>query len=570
MIPNNEQEEFINSQGNVVLQACPGSGKTTSVALKYQKLLLNWKRKHSGIALLSFTNIASKELENKIKKDCHIENGVNYPHYIGTLDSFFDMILLRFGYLIYKKRPITIISNQIDGLGWEASCYKKSCNQEINTFRFQKDGKLLKNNVEVKSYCENTPLCCERNLKILINNGIITQANVPYCLYNLLLKFPILVKCIKARYPVIFIDEAQDTSKEQMDIIDIFVDNGIVVNLIGDPDQAIYEWRNANVSGFVEKFSMSNWSHLKLKTNRRSSQLICNATKPFSMLLSSEKEYISTAENKDCSIKPILLIYNINDKEKPIKWFLNKCEEENIDINNTAIVQRAQINNNLKIKNMWSDCKMTEYLARASYDWFSGNRKNVWNYCDKVTYLILEGDIKKYNKDVIKDKVYGTNNLTFDNVVKAVVNCISSPLLTLEKWFISTKDKLQKFFDSNGINQDINKIFKMKTRDKNYPNFKQEFLYRYFETTKQEKYFYSTIHGVKGFTFDALMLVIKSIKGNTITPTVLLSNDKNSEYSRMVYVAMTRPRKLLVVATPKGKFDYEKVFNKNDWDIIES
>ena len=38
MIPNNEQEEFINSQGNVVLQACPGSGKTTSVAFKYQKL----------------------------------------------------------------------------------------------------------------------------------------------------------------------------------------------------------------------------------------------------------------------------------------------------------------------------------------------------------------------------------------------------------------------------------------------------------------------------------------------------------------------------------------------------
>ena len=569
MTLNDEQNSFINSHGNIVLQACPGSGKTTSVAFKYAKLLNDWDKKHSGIALLSFTNVASKELDNKIKSDCHIESGVVYPHFIGTIDSFFNMILLRFGYLQYKKRPLIIITSKLDKLKWDKSCHKRKCSEEINDFRFQKNGKLFKKNLEVNLFCKNNRLYCKDNLETLINNGIITQPNVPYCLYVLLTKYPKLVGCIKARYPIIFIDEAQDTSTEQMDVIDIFVKEGIIVNLIGDPDQAIYEWRNANIGGFVGKFDDPNWNHLKLKNNQRSSQLICNATKPFSMLLSQENDYISNAKDKDCAIKPILLIYNIENKVKPIEWFLKKCQEESIELNNAAIVQRAKINDNLDIKNLWSDCKVTEYFARASFEWFFGNRKNALNYCDKIAYLIMEGDIRNYDKEIIKDKLYGVNNLTFDNVVMAIKNCISSPLMTLEDWFTTTKNKLNKFLDLNGINKNVNEIFKMKTIDQKHPNFKQEFLYKYFELSKRDPYFCSTIHGVKGSTFDALMFIIKSTKGQTITPKKLLSDDKSSEDARMIYVAITRPKKLLVIATPNGEYEYEKKFNKTQWDIIK-
>ena len=42
-------------------------------------------------------------------------------------------------------------------------------------------------------------------------------------------------------------DEAQDTSAEQIEILDILCDAGLEsMYIVGDPDQAIYEWRAAN------------------------------------------------------------------------------------------------------------------------------------------------------------------------------------------------------------------------------------------------------------------------------------------------------------------------------------
>ena len=57
-----EQMNFLESSGKVVLHACPGSGKTTVVAQKMINYLQHWKRPYQGIAVLSFTNVASDEI----------------------------------------------------------------------------------------------------------------------------------------------------------------------------------------------------------------------------------------------------------------------------------------------------------------------------------------------------------------------------------------------------------------------------------------------------------------------------------------------------------------------------
>ena len=49
------QQEIVNSSGKVVVKACPGSGKTYTVAHKLKKEVEFWKNKYSGIAVLSFT-----------------------------------------------------------------------------------------------------------------------------------------------------------------------------------------------------------------------------------------------------------------------------------------------------------------------------------------------------------------------------------------------------------------------------------------------------------------------------------------------------------------------------------
>lgn len=83
------------------------------------------------------------------------------------------------------------------------------------------------------------------------------------------------------------------------------------------------------------------------------------------------------------------------------------------------------------------------------------------------------------------------------------------------------------------------------------------------------EYTYSSIHGVKGETFDALMLLIHGTVGNTLTPSFLANGKTNTELMRIAYVAMTRPRKLLVVAMPKNKAKLSNRFPPDKWDYVE-
>jgi superfamily I DNA/RNA helicase len=65
------------------------------------------------------------------------------------------------------------------------------------------------------------------------------------------------------------------------------------------------------------------------------------------------------------------------------------------------------------------------------------------------------------------------------------------------------------------------------------------------------------------------MLLIQGTKGNTLTPSFLASGDTSKELMRIAYVAMTRPRKLLVVAMPKSTVDLSGRFPADKWEYIE-
>ena len=60
-----EQILFLEAEGRVIVRACPGSGKTYSVANKLLSYVDNWNSYHQGVAVLSFTNVASEEIYKK-------------------------------------------------------------------------------------------------------------------------------------------------------------------------------------------------------------------------------------------------------------------------------------------------------------------------------------------------------------------------------------------------------------------------------------------------------------------------------------------------------------------------
>ena len=106
---NQQREAYLDSRGKIILNACPGSGKTTAIAKKIMLLQDEYKTtlsRFSGIACLSFTNTAKDEISEKYTELSG--DYLGFPHKVSTIDSFINQyITLPFYYLFVKngKRP---------------------------------------------------------------------------------------------------------------------------------------------------------------------------------------------------------------------------------------------------------------------------------------------------------------------------------------------------------------------------------------------------------------------------------------------------------------------------------
>lgn len=95
--------------GKFVVKACPGSGKTTTISRKLFNIITNWNESYSGVATLSFTNVAADEIKERFIKWSN--KSILFPHYIGTIDSFINKyIFLPYGHLVMgvNERPILV------------------------------------------------------------------------------------------------------------------------------------------------------------------------------------------------------------------------------------------------------------------------------------------------------------------------------------------------------------------------------------------------------------------------------------------------------------------------------
>ena len=134
------------------------------------------------------------------------------------------------------------------------------------------------------------------------------------------------------------------------------------------------------------------------------------------------------------------------------------------------------------------------------------------------------------------------------------------------------KDKLNKLILT--VSQKYNlKILdgaeiKIKTRDSKYKDFNQQPIKSFYATSFETDYLSSTIHAVKGRTFDAVLLLIQS-RGK-LTSNMINTKPIESEEIRTTYVAMTRAKQMLVVAVPNTVKATSLVrFPTTEWDLID-
>jgi superfamily I DNA/RNA helicase len=577
-----EQNEFLKASGKCVLSACPGSGKTFIVAKKVEQYLENWKQSHQGLAVLSFTNVACEEVKDQLKNITSKSKIDSYPHFIGTVDSFINFfIVLQYGYLYNedRDRPQIALKNIWENkVYWRTECYRRGCTKNIENFYYGIDGKFYQdgNIVTCKPNAKRSVPPCEELKKRLIKKGIIFQREVSAFAYRILKENPYIANAIARRFPVIIIDEAQDTSEEQMGVFDLLVAAGVKeIFLVGDPDQSIYEWRDATPKCFTDKMKLEYWDTKYLTANFRSSQYICDAVKGFSYSLKDTTPNVAKGEYAEFGQKPILYLYPSGASEQSIYDFYRvKCKELDIEYLpcKVAVVTRGRIHIKSDIKELWKS-EEVNLFARSAYEWYCGSRKKAYRFCEQALYILVIDNFEK--QDALEECVSKT--MQYEEWKKVCIDImVDYPLIEtpIGVWVAEFKKLLNQHLLTAKLEarsgKDLDTIIKIKRSDKKNPNFKESPLRIFFEKKNETDYTRSSVHGVKGESYDAMLLHVNKTKGNTLTPSFLNKGDLNNEMMRIAYVAMTRPRKLLIVAMPKmTKAQYPR-FPKEMWEYVET
>ncbi len=568
-----QQAAYVEAIGNTVLCACPGSGKTFAVAEKAKKHMREWKKSHCSIAVLSFTNVAIDEIKKAVRK----EKSISYPHYFGTVDSFIDEIFMRYaGYdFTPPRRPFITFDHDTSQFGWRSECYTRGCVRDIASFHWTSNYELFRDKQKVSCAPDpNGPIPCNRYKKQLLKRGIVFQIDVPMLCTRMLQKHPQIAQAIAKRYPVIIIDEAQDTSKEQMAFFDLLRENGVEsIDLVGDPDQSIYEWRNATPECLIEKMATDGWHTLYLTENRRSSQLICNATAAFSNMLKGAAPNGAVGDYREYPQKPqLLLLPEGKTEEDASALFMQKCSQLGITNGSIAILTRRRIHVERNVKELWKSQEV-KLFANASYEWSYGIRKQAFTLCEKALYIMCIDDLVNQQKPIEQEIEAHVAYQAWRKTVLTILTGLPSTDTTLSEWITGLKKLLQDIHLPLAFREGhaIDAVIRVKTSDREQPDFQTKPVKRFFQLKEADTIVRSSIHGVKGETYDAtLLLALNTTGNNTITRKLLCTGTLDCEMMRTAYVAMTRPRKYLAVAIkePTDTSILDVRFPNDLWEYI--
>ena len=556
-LSDTQRKVVFEKKGKFVVRACPGSGKTYSVAARLAHKISTWPLRYQGIATVSFTNAAWQEIERQIIKNFKIQKPIPYPHFLGTIDSFINnFIFLPFGHLVMKCKSRPVLVGEPHG-PWTGRTFSDTFFDNIT---YDIDGKLYALNKAIMPSNWTNNKWIIRAKSLLVKSGYANQDDANYFGMKILETHPNVAKALVQRFPMLMVDEAQDTSEIQMRIIDIFIENGLDdVVLVGDPDQAIFEWHDAKPRLFIAKFDEWSENSVVLNENRRSSQNICNCTCRLSSL--EETSVAINDDVKECKVVPIVVTYDTDDINHLITSFITFCYENGIIVNpdKVAIVYRSKSFFNLitgvkesTIKDLpWeNDNLYCKDFAKGKYLFENGDFRAGFN-------LIQNAIIKRINNSnycSIEDVEQVIEKYGFVDFRKYVFECINilpKTDCTIGEWV----EKANSIFEEN----DIQLNFSIKN-SKKYLSFDELFGMDNKQITLTD-YRLGTVHSIKGETFEAVLVILRKKGIGRDYKTLLKDNVKigENEELRIVYVGITRPRRLLVLAVPDQA-------NKEAWE----
>ncbi|HEY8889344.1 MAG TPA: UvrD-helicase domain-containing protein [Clostridium sp.] len=426
------RDESLETQGNIVISASAGTGKTHTII---ERILRDNEKinTYKTYAAITFTRKASKEIKNRM--GIGIRNG-----FIGTNDNFIlqEVIqpFIRDAYgEEYNKRLTPDFSNE------RAS---NSYSELLNIVKSNEEGFVCKYKNPKKNFGFELAL-------------------------NILKESHVAKRYLKSKYFRIYVDEYQDCDQDMHKFF-LYLSKilEIPLFLVGDIKQSIYEWRGGYPEGFKNLINNeTRFSHFELKHNFRSNKQIQNYSNIFIDEVRSyythcdnidEVKYIEPGIDDNEEILDFIKLWCDNNKtiaflvRKNVdgESFANYFKENNIEM--TYIPRSPLDDQSLESNHIWISRCLAFYLLQKNYSEHSFydeipmpetyKIKDLKIRLERIKSIWIDNNLQEFQKQCIDLYIYLADSIVEEKCKKEIQVLINT--LSDSKYIVTYNQHLYK------------------------------------------------------------------------------------------------------------------------------
>ena len=318
----NQREAVETVDGPLLIVAGPGSGKTRVITHRIAYLIRVCGVTPYRIAAVTFTNKAAREMQYRLTE---LLGPSVKDLSAGTFHSFCARVLRRDGDAIGLERNYAIYDDpdQLDVIKRSMKEVdvdpKAFAPRAIQSAISGAKSKLLGVDgfkPSSESYFDEIVLrVYERYEELMAQSSAVDFDDLLLKAHFLFDKFPEVASKYQDRYVHFMIDEFQDTNVLQYEIAKQLSQTHRNLCVVGDPDQSIYSWRNADIRNILSfESDYPEAKRIALEENYRSTQTILDAAA--NMIASNTQRVEKELWTQNGKGVPIVVREGYNEQEE--------------------------------------------------------------------------------------------------------------------------------------------------------------------------------------------------------------------------------------------------------------
>lgn len=582
-------QEIRHKRGPMLVLAGAGSGKTTIIVHRIRHLIMMCKVRPENILVLTFTKSAAMEMEDRFHQLTGMK-GVKF----GTFHSIFLEILIR--NTSYTYRSIIDLKTQKEliqaaaiesnyRLGEDEESTDDTIQKILNGIQYLKSG----GNADQVEY-QNIPMdvvkyCFNYYQQYLINNRLIDFNDMLFLTAKLFKTNPNLLEMYHDKYRYILVDEFQDTSPIQEEILELLAKPRNNIFCVGDDDQSIYAFRGAKPAvmfDFAKKYR--NCKIVQLPYNYRcTNQIVMAANRLISY---NQKRFpkevhglrngndvnihsFHTLQAEYAFVKERIMTHCARGDRYEDHACLFRTRKEIEDFALYLSVKNIPFFSTESIRNIFDHFIAYDFLSYM--ECAEGNYNNMFLIINRPKRYIEKRHIKKVMDLNLLKKTYISKDYVLEKLEDleydlAMLKNMSLPVEMFDYFFmkIGYKNYLRDYAAYRNMSQDeLEDLYNVAESIRNFASqyqSKQEFFhainqYKRSLNSKKEgkkgKVVLSTIHSAKGLEYKNVF-VFNVNEENLPIKKKGIDTDIEEE-RRIMYVAITRAKDNLYVLSLEDK-----------------